>query len=348
MKIRFASCALPIIVAALLLLGWSQSAPLAATPPPVAAPVAQPAAAPAKKVDFPAKGKTITLIVPFPAGGQTGNIGLSLVPSLEKILGTKIVVEYKPGAGVQVGSTALALARPDGYTIGIVNLPTIVGIYLDSQRQAVFTRQSFIPIGSQSEMPSAVTVPTASKYKTLKELVDDAKARPGGIKASTPATTAHMALLQFSKAAGGMEFTVVKFEGGGQAINAMLGGHVDVVWTGVGDVLPMVKGGQARVLAVTSKYQYLPDVRTFRDSGHDVTLGTDTGYALPAGTPREVVEVMRAALKKAMTEPDLLASMDKIGAMPKYLSGEEMEELWRKQDTDLIPLLEATGVTIKR
>jgi tripartite-type tricarboxylate transporter receptor subunit TctC len=332
MKSRFASCGIPIIMSVLLLLSGNQSTSLAAAP---------------AKADFPVKGKSITMIVPFPAGGQTGNIGLSLVPSLEKALGTKVVVEYRPGAGMQVGATALALAKPDGYTFGVVNLPTIVSVYLDAQRQAVFTRQSFIPIGSQSGMPSAVTVPTASKYKTLKELVDDAKARPGVVKASTPATTAHLALLQFSRAAG-VDFAVVKFEGGGQSINAALGGHVDVVWTGAGDVLPMVKGGQARVLAVTSEYQYLPGVRTFRDNGHDVTVGTDQGYAVPAGTPKEIVDIMRAAFKKAMTDPELLASMDRIGAMPKFLSGEEMEELWRTQDTGMIPLLEAAGVTVKR
>ncbi len=364
MKIRFAACALPIIVSALLVLNWTETPPLAAAPAPAnqamatervqptadpaAVLTAQAAAAPAKMVDFPAKGKPITMLVPFPAGGQTGNIGLSLVPSLERVLGTRIVVEYRPGAGMQVGSTALAIAKPDGYTFGIVNLPTIVSIYLDSLRQAVFSRQSFIPIGSQSEMPSAVTVPIGSRYKTVRELADDAKARPGAIKASTPATTAHLALLQFSKVAGALDFSVVKFEGGGQAINAMLGGHTDVVWTGVGDVLPMVKGRQARVLAVTSKYQYLPEVRTFRDSGYDVAVGTDTGYALPAGTPKEIVDILRAAFKKAMTDPELTARMDKIGAMPRFLSGEEMGELWRAQDTDMIPLLEAAGVTVKR
>ncbi|MHB1161098.1 MAG: Bug family tripartite tricarboxylate transporter substrate binding protein, partial [Chloroflexota bacterium] len=123
------------------------------------------------------------MIVPADAGGAT-DIGYRLLaPRMEKYLGTTVEVVNKPGAGTQVGVTELSKAKPDGYTIGVTLIPQTPTIYMDPERKAVFNRESFAPIGLHVFDPGLIAVAPDSKYKTLKDVVDDAKANPEKVKA---------------------------------------------------------------------------------------------------------------------------------------------------------------------
>ncbi|HEX2922687.1 MAG TPA: tripartite tricarboxylate transporter substrate binding protein, partial [Chloroflexota bacterium] len=264
--------------------GCSQSAPAAAStkapaaePTKAAAAAAQPTpasaqptaapASPAKKVDFPTKGKTVTLLVPYAAGGPSDVMARLMAPTLQEILGTVVEVVDKPGASSQVGITELAKSKPDGYTIGQMNLPSGLTVYMDPDRKAAYGRKDLMSLAVVTRAPETILVKADSPYKTLKELVDAAKANPG--KVSLGATghmgTPHLAALQFAKLAG-VQFGVVQFDGSAPAITALQGGHVDCV---VGNVDPpyisAVKGGNARSLGVmdTKENSYLPGVKTF-------------------------------------------------------------------------------------
>ena len=223
-------------------------------------------------------------------------------PILEKELGTNVEVINKPGAGGQIGYTALTSAKPDGYTIGATGSPSVVVSPLDPARGAKYTRASFQPLGRQVIDPAVIAVQPDSPYKTLKELLDAAKANPKSMTASTTGlqTGEHFALAQIQETTGS-EFAPVHFsEGASQATTAFLGKHVDVLVANVSDVTDLTKQGKARVLGIMTaeRSPSLPDVPTFKESGYEVEAGTVRGYSAPAGLPDAVAKKLEAALAK--------------------------------------------------
>ena len=137
--------------------------------------------------EYPVKGKTITTIVPSTAGGGTDSAARLLAPYLEKELGVPVEIVNKPGASMQIGLTEVARAKRDGYTLVWSVLPTAASIYLDPERQAAFKRDSLEPIAMYYGAPFGIVVLGSSSYKTLKDVVDAAKADPG--KRDAPAST---------------------------------------------------------------------------------------------------------------------------------------------------------------
>ena len=186
----------------------------------------------------------------------------------------------------------LTSAKPDGYTIGATGSPSVVVSPLDPSRGAKYTRSSFQPLGRQVIDPAVIAVQPDSPYKTLKELLDAAKAKPKSITASTTGlqTGEHFALAQIQETTGA-EFAPVHFsEGASQATTAFLGKHVDVLVANVSDVTDLIKQGKARVLGIMTaeRSPSLPDVPTFKENGYDVEAGTARGYSAPAGLPDAV------------------------------------------------------------
>ena len=160
--------------------------------------------APAQSMGFPAKDKAITFIVPWGAGGGSDTSARLLVPSMERTLGVKIQVLNKPGGGSQLGITALADTKPDGYTIGLLSMPAGMTVYLDPDRKARFSRKDLAPVALMNVDPQAVIVGPGSPYKTLEDLVSAAKAKPNTIRASITGliSDTHLGVLMFMKATG--------------------------------------------------------------------------------------------------------------------------------------------------
>ncbi len=356
MKRRLVSLATVVAVAGLVAVGCSQAAPApastsapaapkAAEPTKAAAPAAaQPTAAPAaKKVDYPQKGKAITLIIPWGAGGGS-DVGARLLTSLmEKDLGTSIEVVNKTGGGSQVGITELAKAKPDGYTFGMTNLPATNAIYLDSDRQAAFARKDLQPLAMHVVDPIAVAVAKDSKYKTFKDLMDAAKANPGKVTISTSGimSATHIGFLALQKNTG-TQFGFVPFDNGGQQRAALLGGHVDAEGNTVGELVPGVKSGDLRVLAVfdKSKSKFLPDVPTADEQGYKVDAATARAFSVPAGTPKEITDILSAAIKKAMSNPEHIAKMDEQGLDLRYMDATQLGAYWDQVDSVLKPIID--------
>lgn len=320
---------------------------------PTTAPAAQPTAAPAAKANWPEKGKSITLIVGSDAGGSS-DVGARLIaPGMEKELGVPVNVVNKPGAGWQVGLTELANAKPDGYTFGMTVMPQTNTIYLDPDRKAVFSRKSFAPVGMQVVDPGVIAVKSDSKYKTLKDLIDDAKANPGKIKATTTGILGddHLNLLRTQKAAG-VQFAVVHFTGGAPSITSLLGGHVDVNFNNVGDYMSQVKAGTVRILAVTDaqRSKFYPDVPTVDELGFKgLYSASSRGMSAPANTPKEALDALASAFKKASENPDYQAKMAEQALTVRSMSPAEMGKYWDDMDAQLPDLMAAakaeTGAT---
>ncbi|HEX2922413.1 MAG TPA: tripartite tricarboxylate transporter substrate binding protein [Chloroflexota bacterium] len=320
--------------------------PTKAAAAPTSAPAAAPtaAAAPAKAVNYPEKGKAVTVIVPWPAGAQGNDLWGRLVATyLEKELGTSFNVVNKAGASSQIGMTELAKAKPDGYTLGCTSTITTVTTYLDPERQAVFTRKDFQPISVVGLEPVGLYVKADSPYKTAKDLFDAAKANPGKIKigdngAKSPTQLAGLAVAK----AAGVQWTSVHFDGDPANTSAVLGGHTDGGVTGLPGQVNLHKGGQIRVLGYTSKDQstLLPDVKPFPSQGIDVDIQLSRAYVAPGGVPKEYIEVLDNAIRKVFAMPEFQQKAQEAGLMPKYMNTAEFAKHWDDLDKVSKPLIE--------
>ncbi len=335
-----------VAVVALASLALAPSVPSKAAEPskPGVSVAAAPAAAPAKKVDYPQKGKLITMIEPHAAGGATDRAARVLAPLVEKELGSSVQIVNRPGAATQVGTAALAASKPDGYTVGYVVLPNAITAYLDPERKATFTRKSFAPIAVHFGQPYLMAVLADSPYKTMKDLVEAAKAKPESIKVGTTGImgVGHLTILGLEKTAG-VKFAAVHFYGAGPEGVALLGGHIDVATLGVVEVLPYFKAGQVRILGIADKREssYLPGAKTMESQGHKVYFSTVAGIVAPAGTPREIVDVVSAAIKRAMETGEHKKRMEEMACPATYMDPDEFAATWAEAEEQLRPLMEA-------
>lgn len=351
-----------VVAASLLLAGCSQAAPLptptlvAAAPTraaeptrpaaePTRPPAPQPTSAPVKKTTFPEKGRSISLIVPFSPGGVDTSARV-FAPALEKELGVAVQVVNKAGGGSQVGTTEVALARPDGYTLLYTALEAAITSYLDPERKAAYSRKSFDPVALATVDPTGYVVGSASPFKSLKELVDAAKANPEKVKMAAGALMSgnHLAVLMFEKLSG-VSFANVHFDGGAQSMTALLGGHVDVAMGVTSTVLPHVKSGAMRVLALadSEESEFLPGVKTAESQGYKIYIGTSSVIAAPAGTPREVVDLLGEATRKALASDEVKNRLRGVGVNSRYLSPTQFGAFWEKMEADIQPLVLAAA-----
>jgi len=238
-----------------------------------------------------------------------------------------MVVVNKAGAGGQVGWTELARQKPDGYYIGFINLPAINTVILDPERKATFDIDSFTPIINQVLDPGVIYVKPDGPYKTLKDLIDDARKRPGEIKAGTTGILSddHLAILMLEEATK-VKFRIVHFDGDSPQVTALLGGQIDVNFLNVGGLTPRVKSGQLRALLVMDreKCKFYPDVPTSVELGYPTVISSSTrGIVGPKGLPEPIVKKLQATFKKAMEDPEHLKNMEKAGLAIKIMMGEE-------------------------
>jgi tripartite-type tricarboxylate transporter receptor subunit TctC len=282
-------------------------------------------AMPAIAQDFPRK--SLQMIVAFPAGGGT-DVGARILASMaEKEIGQSIVVVNKTGAGGQVGWTEFSRARPDGYTLGFINLPGLNTIILDPERKSIFQADSFTPVINQVLDPGVIWVKGDSPYKTLDDLVEAARKSPGKVSACTTGILSddHLAILMMHEAAK-VEFRIVHFDGGAQQLTAILGGHVEVAFDNVGGIVKRVQSGEVRALAVmdTERSKFLPDVKTTVELGFKTVVSNSTrGVAVPKGTPANAIKAIEEAFKRAMTNPEHVKKMDDAGLALRVMVGAE-------------------------
>jgi tripartite-type tricarboxylate transporter receptor subunit TctC len=217
-------------------------------------------------------------------------------------------------------------AKPDGYTMALINLPQLQTIVFDPTRKALFSMKDFQPVANQVQDPGAVMVRKESPYKTLADMLNDAKARPGQVKVSTTGIGSddHLAVLD-TELLTKVKFNIIHLKDTPTARTRALGGHIDADFDNIGGFLPSVESGLARILAVMMDQRYpdLPDVPTFKELGYDLVSSSTRGYVFPAGTPMEIVRYMEQSIKKAMDDPEHIERMKKAGLTLKFMGVDE-------------------------
>ena len=292
---------------------------------------------------FPTGNRAITLVVGNTAGGSTDLGARILAAGLEKQFGSPVVVLNKPGANGQVAYTEVAQSKPDGYFLAATSSFSMLTTHLDPERKATYNRQSFAPVANYNTEPFVVAVKADGPLKTVKDLVDAARAKPGSIKAGLPGILSggHIPAVMWSKLAG-MQLAEVHFAGAGDAVTALLGGHVDVVILGSGALMSHFKSGSVRALAILDREEneFYPGVKTLKAQGYNVEAVNGYGVAAPAGTPKETVDILAAAIDKAMQTDDVKKRMGDLGRSTRFMGPAAYAAYWLEMETMLKPVVE--------
>lgn len=318
----------------------SKATPVQSTPGKEAQPTNAPAAA---KVDYPQKGKSITIIVPWDAGGAA-DVGTRLMtPVLEKELGVPIQVVNKPGAGSQTGLAEFARAKPDGYTLGNTNLPNTFLTYMDPDRKSTYGRKDFVPICNIVWDPEAIAVKADSPIKSMKDLVDMAKTKTVKVADIGVLTNSHLDLIALQMETKG-QFAPVHFTGGSTNVTALLGDNVDASIQPAGNFGSVAKAGQVRLIGIydTQRSPVYPNVPTMAEQGFKVGVGgSSRAYSVPVGTPAGVVDVLTAAFKKVAEDQEVKSKLAEMGLELRYMDAKAFNAFWDEWEQRSVPLLDA-------
>jgi len=281
---------------------------------------------------WPKKGSSVQLWIGYAAGSGTDAGARLMAAGLEKELGVTIVPMNKPGASSQIMYTALAGAKGDGYVFGTINFPSAIISYIDPDRKAVYTKKNFSLLALHIIDPGIIAVLPDSPYKTLGDLIAAAKANPKTVTITTSGIQSdeHFALLQLEEMTGA-KFAFVHFStGAASAMAPFMGGKIDAYTGNVADVLAQHKAGQVRILGVmdSERTRFYPDVPTFEEQGFKLYNSANRGFAVPAGTPKAIVNKLSAAMKKVMDSPEHQKLVEDMGLTLRYLSPEQYSKFW--------------------
>jgi tripartite-type tricarboxylate transporter receptor subunit TctC len=294
--------------------------------------------------------KPITFICPWPAGGTADMTMRALCAAAAKHLGQTIVVENKTGASGMLGLKTMASARPDGYTIGqipisVTRFSQLGSVQLDPLKDLTYLART-------SGQTFGTAVPAGSPYKSLKDLVAAAKANPGKISYASAGIggATHVGMEEWALAAG-VQFNHIPFKGGADALQAVLGGHVDVL-VDSSSWAPHVHGGKLRLLATWGEQRTVDfkDVPTLKELGYGVVVDAPNGIGAPKGLDPAVAARLREAFKAAAASPEFAAACDKIDAPLMYLDGPDYEKYivaTYKKETQLIERLKLKELMAK-
>jgi tripartite-type tricarboxylate transporter receptor subunit TctC len=280
---------------------------------------------------YPAR--PVTVINPFPPGGAVDVVGRPFAAALEPLLKQPVVVETKAGAAGQVGAQFAANAKPDGYTL-LAHLPSISGFAaVDTLfgRTPKFTRADFIPIARLTEGPMVLVVNDQQPYKTLKELVDDAKKNPNKLIFSSSGLygALHLPTALFMQATG-VQMKHLPTAGGGPALTAILGNNSQVLVSSIAAASAQMKAGKLRALACFSpkRAASLPDVPTLKELGYDVEFSIWVGLFAPKGTPDAVITRLRDETRKVVANEQFKQAIVNIGDVVAYLDQAAFKTFW--------------------
>ena len=274
------------------------------------------------------------MISPFPPGGVSDTITRPLDAALEQVIKQPVVLENKVGAAGAVGAQYVATAKPDGYTLltHIVSISGFAAVDRLFGRQPKFTNADFIPIARIVADPIVMIVNNELPYKTVKDLVDDAKANPNKLIYSTSGLygASHIPTVLFAQSAGNLQMRHLPTNGGGPAVTAVLGGNVNFFMSPTSIALSHIKAGKVRPLALSSakRTKSLPDVPTFKEQGYDLEYYFWVGLFAPKGTPEPIIETLRRAIDGAAHSKQFLDTLDNLGQELAYMDQPEFAKFW--------------------
>ncbi len=294
--------------------------------------------------------RNVTMIVPFPAGGQADLAARPVALALERILGKSVIVDNRAGGGGgSVGNAAAARAEPDGYTLlmtlsSLAVLPEADRLF---DRPVAYEMSQFAPVARVLADPTMLAVPASAPWKTVKDFVDDAKARPGQIPygSSGPYGTLHIAMEMFAASAG-IKLLHVPFRGAAPALNALLTGTVQAVASAPGTLRAQVDGGKMRVLAGwgAKRVASFPDVPTFQELGYkDVEFYIWAGLFAQTALSAPIMTKLREAMGEAVRAPEVVKTFETAGSPVAYIDAPEFAKFVEADSARLIAAVKKIG-----
>lgn len=278
----------------------------------------------AANADYP--DDKINMIVGFAAGGGTDVMARNIAPYLEKYLGNEVsvVVKNMPGASGQIGITAVAEAKPDGYTLGTYNLPGAMARTLD--RNADYDANSFTYLANIVNDPNVIVTPKGSDIDSMDKLVAAAKSGGVTVAMSSLGGDDHFFLQKLSDVTGA-DYTVVPFSGSAPARSALMGGHVTMGIINVSEVVNF--RDELNVLGIASQTpsSMAEDIPTFKSQGYELVNGALRGFVAPAGLPEDVESALLMAFQKTFEDPDFQDAMRRSGNPTELALGDEFKAL---------------------
>ena len=296
--------------------------------------------------DYPGS-EPVTIVMPFSAGGSTDLMIRGFVPFLEEELGTSIIVENLVGAGGQVALTEIAGATPDGYTIGVTNLPSTLA-YVNEDRQATYDQSSFEPLATINRFRGIIATSSSSDFATLEDMVEAAQAEPGSVTVGVDGLGGddHIFVTAFEQAAD-VEFTIVPFDDGSEKMTALIGNQIDLSFGSVPTFMAQIDSGNAIALAALDSEPVagLEDVPTTSSLGYEVQWEWYNVRSVPAGTDPEVRSILEGAIEAAAAaateDADFTTQMTNGGYEFGFKDSAWTVERWTELDArwrELVPI----------
>ena len=326
MPARFASAALATAAA---LLG------LAATQPALAADADA----------YPAK--SVRIVVPFPPGGSNDLVARVLAQKLTEKTGQAFIIDNRAGAGGNVGADVVAKSEPDGYTLLLTASPPLTSNIALYGKMSFDPAKAFAPVSLVATVPIVLVAHPGAGISNVGELVAKAKARPGALNfaSSGNGSTNHLAGELFKRRAG-IDITHIPYKGAAPALNDVLGGQVPMMFDNLPALLPHIRGGSIKALAVagSTRAAALPEVPTIAESGYP---GFDAaawfGLVAPARTPPAVLNKLQADVKQILANPDVRKRFEELGAEPGTLSGDAFGSFIGTETTKWVAVVKESG-----
>ena len=296
-------------------------------------------------------GKPITYLVPFPAGGTTDLLARLIAQKLGPALGTSVIIDNKGGAGGSIGSEVAARAAPDGFTLlgGTISSHAInVSLY---PKIGYDPQKSFAPVTLIGTNPVVLVVNQASPYKTLKDLLDASRAKPGGLSSASAGTgTSQHLALELMAFKSGVKFTHVPYKGSGPAIQDVIGGQVDMMFDTTVVAGPHIQSGKLRALAVTSakRLASMPNVPTVAESGipglADFEVVSWQAIFVPAGTPAPIVARLHDEIRKILAQPEMQEKLRGFGMEPADLTTAQIAAFQKSEVDKWAQVIKAANI----
>lgn len=291
---------------------------------------------------YPAK--PIEMVIPWPPGGRTDTMVRMLAPFLEKELGQPVVVVNKVGGGGLTGMAFIKAAPPDGYVISSGGVALSGMQYQRKTDISLWDYNWFARVYSQ---PLFLAVPASSRFKTLREFLDAAKAAPGKMKHGNtgPGSSTHIASEAMAKAAG-IKLTQVPYKGEGPAVIGLAGAETDFALGLMVALRPFIESNKVRLIAVSGETRdsAAPNVPTFKEQGLDFNHSAFEALHVPKGTPQPIVDRLTVAARNAMANPDLKAKFQSVGLEPAFQDGPTFTKWLRGWDDEMKTLIKEMGL----
>jgi tripartite-type tricarboxylate transporter receptor subunit TctC len=291
----------------------------------------------------------VTIIVPFPPGGQADLAARPVAQKIQEILGKPFIIDNRGGAGGAIGNAMAARAEPDGYTLlmtlsSLAVLPEADRLF---DRPAQYEVSQFVPIARVLADPTLLAVNAATPWKSVQDLVEDAKTRPGLIPYGSSGSygTLHVSMEMFTANAG-IKLSHIPYRGAGPALTDLLSGQIKALASAPGVLKPHVDSGAIRVLANfgAKRVASLPDLPTFQELGYkDVEFYIWAGLFAPAKTPEPIVKQLREGMRQTMSDPQVTKTFDAAGSPPAYLDAPEFARFVEVDSARLIRAVQKIG-----